>query len=119
MLLGMCIFVVAIFVLQVRYERSVLRAKEATRKEDCFVLRNAIQQYALDKGVAPKSIDDLVQSKYLLSAASALAGKESMSASTCGDGSEDYVDPVETIPGFRQLYSYSPRETGTGLRSEE
>ncbi len=48
-----------------RYEKSVLRAKEATLKQDLFVMRQAIQQYTLDKQAAPASLDDLVQGKYL------------------------------------------------------
>ena len=48
-----------------RYEKSVLRAKEATLKQDLFVMRQAIQQYTLDKEAAPSSLDDLVQAKYL------------------------------------------------------
>ncbi len=48
-----------------RYEKSVLRAKEATLKQDLFVMRQAIQQYTLDKQEAPTSLDDLVQAKYL------------------------------------------------------
>ena len=46
-----------------RYEKSVLRAKEATLKQDLFVMRQAIQQYTLDKQAAPTSLDDLVQAK--------------------------------------------------------
>ena len=48
-----------------RYEKSVLRAKEATLKQDLFVLRQAIQQYSLDKQAAPSSLEDLVQAKYI------------------------------------------------------
>lgn len=48
-----------------RYEKSVLRAKEATLKQDLFVMRQAIQQYTLDKQAAPTSLDDLVQAQYI------------------------------------------------------
>ena len=48
-----------------RYEKSVLRAKEATLKQDLFVMRNAIQQYTLDKQAAPASLDDLVAGQYI------------------------------------------------------
>ena len=47
-----------------RYERSVLRAKEATLKQDLFIMRQAIQQYTLDKEAGPSSLDDLVP-KYI------------------------------------------------------
>jgi general secretion pathway protein G len=48
-----------------RYERSVLRSKEAVLKQDLFVMRQAIQQFTLDKQAAPASLDDLVQAKYI------------------------------------------------------
>lgn len=48
-----------------RYEKSVLRAKEATLKQDLFVMRQAIQQYTLDKQAAPTSLEDVVQASYL------------------------------------------------------
>jgi general secretion pathway protein G len=47
------------------YQKSVLRAKEAVLKQDLFIMRNAINQYTLDKEAAPSSLDDLVQAKYL------------------------------------------------------
>jgi general secretion pathway protein G len=50
-----------------QYQRSILRAKEATLKQDLSVMRQAIQQYTLDKQAAPTSLDDLVQAKYLQS----------------------------------------------------
>jgi general secretion pathway protein G len=48
-----------------RYERSVTRAKEAVLKQDLQTMRNAIQQYTLDKQQAPLSLDDLVSAGYL------------------------------------------------------
>jgi general secretion pathway protein G len=48
-----------------RYERSIARSKEAVLKQDLAVMRNAIDQYTLDKEAAPGSLDDLVASQYL------------------------------------------------------
>jgi len=48
-----------------RYERSVTRAREATLKQDLFVMRQAIQNYTSDKEAGPSSLDDLVSSGYL------------------------------------------------------
>ena len=68
-LIEMLIVITIIFILigmaAGRYERSVLRAREATLKQDLFVMRQAIQQYTLDKQAAPASLDDLVTAKYL------------------------------------------------------
>jgi general secretion pathway protein G len=48
-----------------RYEKSVVRAREAVLKQDLQTMRNAIQQYTLDKAAAPQSLDDLVSAGYL------------------------------------------------------
>jgi general secretion pathway protein G len=68
-LLEMLIVIMIILILAAiavgRYEKSVLRAKEATLKQDLFVMRQAIQQYTLDKQSAPASLNDLVDGKYL------------------------------------------------------
>ena len=48
-----------------RYEQSMIRAHEAALKHDLFVMRNAIQQYTLDKEAGPTSLDDLVSAGYL------------------------------------------------------
>jgi len=47
------------------YQKSVLRAREATMKHDLTVMRQSIDNYTLDKQAAPQSLDDLVQSGYL------------------------------------------------------
>ncbi len=48
-----------------RYTTVVKHAKEAVLKEDLHVMREAIASYTMDKGKAPQSLDDLVQSGYL------------------------------------------------------
>jgi general secretion pathway protein G len=48
-----------------RYDRSVQRSREAVLKQDLYTMRQAIQQYTLDKQAAPSSLDDLVSSKYI------------------------------------------------------
>jgi general secretion pathway protein G len=48
-----------------RYDRSVQRSREAVLKQDLYTMRQAIQQYTLDKQAAPASLDDLVSSKYI------------------------------------------------------
>ena len=49
----------------VQYRNSVLRAREATLKEDLFRMRDAIDQYYADKNKYPTSLDDLVTDGYL------------------------------------------------------
>jgi general secretion pathway protein G len=48
-----------------RYERSVQHAREATLKQDLWVMRQAIDNYTLDKQAAPQSLEDMVQAGYL------------------------------------------------------
>jgi len=81
-----------------RYEKSVLRAKEATLKQDLFVMRQAIQQYTLDKQAAPGSLDDLVSAKYI---------------------SGIPVDPIarskDWVPVTDDTIVLSPEQTSSGL----
>lgn len=48
-----------------RYDRSVQRSREAVLKQDLYTMRQAIQQYTLDKQAAPTSLADLVSAKYI------------------------------------------------------
>jgi general secretion pathway protein G len=47
------------------YNRSIQRSKEAVLKQDLFTLRQAIDQFTLDKERAPTSLDELVSADYL------------------------------------------------------
>jgi general secretion pathway protein G len=49
----------------VHYDRSVARSKEAALHHDLSVLRDAIEQYTLDKQQPPQSLDDLVSAGYI------------------------------------------------------
>ncbi len=66
-LIELMIVITIIFILigmaAARYDRSVLRAKEATLKSDLQVMRQAIDNYTLDKEAAPQSLDDLANSQ--------------------------------------------------------
>ena len=48
-----------------RYQQSLIKAKEGVLHQDLRVMRDAIQQYTLDKQAAPQSLDDLVSSGYM------------------------------------------------------
>ncbi len=48
-----------------RYDKSVVRAREATLKQDLTVMRQAIDNYTLDKQAAPQSIEALQEAGYL------------------------------------------------------
>lgn len=47
------------------YKSATIKAKEAVLKENLFILRKLIDQYAQDKGKYPPSLETLVQENYL------------------------------------------------------
>lgn len=47
------------------YRHSVQRAREAALHTDLQIMRNAIDNYTLDKQAAPQSLEDLTGSGYL------------------------------------------------------
>jgi general secretion pathway protein G len=49
----------------VQYRQSIVRASEATLKEDLFRMRDAIDQYYADKNQYPATLDALVADGYL------------------------------------------------------
>ncbi len=79
------------------YQQSVIRSKEAALKQDLTVMRQAIEQYTLDKQTAPQSLDDLVSAGYLR---------------------EIPTDPMTRQKDWRVVYEdvvLSPDQTGTGI----
>jgi general secretion pathway protein G len=106
-LLEMMIVITIILILAgiaaARYERSVIRAKEATLKQDLFTMRNAIQQYTLDKEAGPSSLDDLVP-KYL-SAVPVDPMTKNRDWQT--ETEQVLLDPLQTTPGITDVHSSS------------
>lgn len=47
------------------YQRSIVSAREAVLKRDLYTMREAIDNYTMDKAKAPQSLQDLVDSGYL------------------------------------------------------
>jgi general secretion pathway protein G len=47
------------------YQRSVQRAREAVLRENLYWMRDAIDQYYLDMGKYPETLQKLVEEKYL------------------------------------------------------
>ena len=87
-----------------RYEKSILRSKEAVLKQDLSIIRNAIQQYTLDKEAGPASLDDLVGSKYL----SGIPTDPITRAKDWHTDSEQVLlDPQQTTPGITDVHSSS------------
>ena len=80
-----------------KYQHSILSAKESALKHDLNVMRSAIEQYTLDKQMAPQSLDELVSAGYLR---------------------ELPTDPITQKKDWRVDYEsvvLSPDQTGTGI----
>src|SRR5256885_1272688 len=65
LMIAMFIMIILLSVAVLTYQRSVQHAKETVLKENIWQIRRAIEQYRADKGKLAKSVDDLVQAKYL------------------------------------------------------
>ena len=80
-----------------RYQRAVLRAHEAVLHQDLQAMRQAIDNYTLDKEAAPQSLDDLVSAGYLRSVP---------------------TDPITHAPDWRPEFKdvvLSPDQSTTGI----
>jgi general secretion pathway protein G len=80
-----------------RYDRSVVRAREATLRQDLMVMREAIDNYTLDKQAAPQSIEALQQAGYLRVVP---------------------TDPMTSLKDWQPQFDevvLSPDQTGTGM----
>ncbi len=67
LMIVMTIIAILIGIAAVRYDKVVQHSKEAVLKQDLRAMRDAIDNYTLDKQAAPQSLDDLQQAGYLRS----------------------------------------------------
>lgn len=87
-----------------RYDKSVQHAREATLKQDLFVMRTAIQNYTLDKAAGPSSLDDLVAAKYI----SSIPTDPMTKAKDWHTDSDDVLlSPDQTSVGITDVHSAS------------
>ena len=47
------------------YQKSILRSKESVLRNNLFTMRTVIDEYTMDKGKAPQTLEDLVSEGYL------------------------------------------------------
>ena len=47
------------------YQKSIMRSKESVLRNNLFTLRTVIDEYTIDKGKAPQTLQDLVSEGYL------------------------------------------------------
>jgi general secretion pathway protein G len=100
------IVIILIGIAAARYDRTVQRTKEAVLLNDLRVIRDAIDNYTLDKQAAPQSLDDLVQDGYLREVPT-----DPMTQAKDWNTEFDNVvlSPDQTSVGVRNVHSNSPR----------
>ncbi len=65
LMIVMSIILILVSIAAPIYSKSLVRAKEAVLRQDLYAMRSVIDQYTMDKGKAPQSLDDLVSAGYL------------------------------------------------------
>ncbi len=65
MLIVISIIGILITLAQPSYQRAVTAAREATLKENLFVLRDLLDQFYADNGKYPANLSELVETRYL------------------------------------------------------
>ena len=65
LIIVMAIIAILVSIAAPMYSQSVVRAREASLHQDLHHLRQAIDQFTMDKQRAPQSLDDLVSAGYL------------------------------------------------------
>jgi general secretion pathway protein G len=65
LMIVMTIILILVGIAAVRYDRTVLRANETVLHQDLQALRQAIDNYTLDKEAAPQSLEDLESAGYI------------------------------------------------------
>ena len=90
------------------YNQHILQARESVMRANMQELNKVIQQYTLDKGQAPQSLDDLVSATYLREIPKdPLTGAADWD--TDPEDSSNAADPQQ--PGIATVHS---RASGTG-----
>jgi general secretion pathway protein G len=65
LMIVMMIISILIGMAAIIYDKTIKGAREAVLKQDLQTMRQAIDNYTLDKQQAPQSLDDLVEGHYL------------------------------------------------------
>ena len=88
-----------------RYDMTIQRSREAVLKHDLQVLREAIDNFTLDKQAAPQSLEDLHQAGYLRE-----VPMDPMTQATDWDPVFDNVvmSPDQVTTGMVDVHSHSP-----------
>lgn len=106
MMIVIAIIVILLGMAAMRYDRALVRSREAVLKNDLFVMRQAIEQYTLDKQAAPQSIDDLHSAGYLPRVP---VDPMTQAADWVPDYDNVVMSPDQVTTGITDVHSASPR----------
>ena len=89
-----------------RYDMTIQRSREAVLKHDLLIMREAIDNFTLDKQAAPQSLDDLQQAGYLRE-----VPMDPMTRAKDWDPVFDNVvlSPDQVTTGIVDVHSHSPQ----------
>ena len=106
LMIVMTIILILIGMAAIRYDKVVQHSKEAVLRTDLRTIRDAIDNYTLDKQAAPQSVDDLQQAGYLRS-----VPNDPMTNAKDWVPEFDSVvlSPDQTTTGMVNVHSNSPR----------
>jgi general secretion pathway protein G len=93
------------------YKDSVQRSREATLREDLYILRDSIDQYYTDNGAYPESLQTLVEKNYIKGIPVDPLTKSAETWTTEQAESDDSATP-DTPTGIKNVKSGA---TGNGL----
>lgn len=94
------------------YNQSIVRAREAVLHNNLFTMRTLINQYTMDKGKAPQSLEDLVTAGYLKQIP---VDPFTNSRDTWVVDQEDVLMSVDqTEPGINDVHSGSDQMSSEG-----
>jgi general secretion pathway protein G len=92
------------------YNQSILRSKEARLHQDLATLNKAIEEYSLDKGRAPQTLDELVPA-YIKFVPNDITGRTDTWV-TDPEDPEDAFDPTQL--GIKSVHSGSNENSTDG-----
>ncbi|MGE0406899.1 MAG: type II secretion system protein [Candidatus Korobacteraceae bacterium] len=99
------------------FSQSVIRARESVLRQNLFAMRVSIDQFAVDKGRAPQSLQDLVQEGYLREIPT---DPMTSSSDTWEPVQEDYLLSIDQQqPGLTDVRSGAPGVGSNGTPYSE
>jgi general secretion pathway protein G len=93
------------------YRTHLLHAREAVLREDLYTMRNAIDQYTMDKNKAPQDLNDLVTAGYM-----SRIPQDPFTRATEWQVAQDdtLLSPDQTAPGINDVHSTSNQNSTEG-----